>query len=503
MFLKEGFKHHCEQFKAAHINPPSKKKVVIVGGGASGLVSLRRVLDSSNLIGTLIEQKDDVGGIWYYNGEKQFAASSRNNMESLEGQNNPENTTTMYDNLSSNLPYVLMEFLDFKHTHFAYTFATQQQVHHYLRDYATHFNLWPNIQLNTSVVDIRPEYENLPDGKPGKWIVETHNLLSETFHTEIYDAVLICTGKHSYPYQRPIPGLDTFKGRVIHSKYFKNADEFADQSVVCIGLGPSSADLALALSKTAKKVTVCHKFSRGARLGLVPPNVREANPVEFVGNDGVVTKANQTIACDAIIFCTGYGVKFPYLNPSCGVTIIEERYVPHLYNKTIFTKRPTLCFLNMCYRSPEFICMEIQARYIVSYLEGSTKLPSFTEMEVAVKAEEEEKEQQGIPRSVWLQVGDSGAAVTWEYFWRIAEEIGTKKEFKNGPILEQIYTISFGRVFGSLALYKNDKLRIVNENTWEYTLASKPEYPESKQEIITLIANPDFTASVERKEIDE
>ncbi|CAL8107660.1 unnamed protein product [Orchesella dallaii] len=503
MSVHESFKNHCEHYKDARVNAQGKKKVAIVGGGPSGLVSLRRVLDSFSLIGTLIEQKDDVGGIWYYKDEKKFPASSQNSTDSLDDLDNPENTTAMYDNLSCNLPYVLLELRDFKHERFAYTFATQQQVHHYLREYATHFNLWPHIRLNTSVVDVRPEFETLREGTSGKWIIETHNLQTNTFSSEIYDAVMICTGKHAYPYQRPIPGLKTFKGKVMHAKFFKNADDFIDQSVVLIGLGPSAADLALVLSTTAKKITVCHKFINGKKLGIVPKNVHQMSCVKKVTGDGIVTEENERVSCDCIIFCTGYGIKFPFLNPSCGVTIVEEKYVPHLYNKMIFTKRPTLFFLNLCYQTPEYVCMEIQVCYAVNYLEGYTKLPSFQDMEAAVKAEEEDKIQREHPHSLWLQIGDLSADATWNYFWRIAEEIGIKDQFKDGPLLEQVYRISMQRMFGSLAIYKSDRLRIRTQTMWEYMLAAKPEFPDSKFEIVTIIANPDFTASVERLQLSD
>lgn len=112
--------------------------------------------------------------------------------------------------------------------------------------------------------------------------------------------------KNSYPYIPKIPGIDDFKGRVMHTKYYKNSDEFRGQNVVCLGLGPSAADLALHLSKAAKQVTVCHKFPYGMKLGIVPHNVREVQSVKLVTSDGVITDDNERISCDAIILCTGY-----------------------------------------------------------------------------------------------------------------------------------------------------------------------------------------------------
>lgn len=102
-----------------------------------------------------------------------------------------------------------------------------------------------------------------------------------------------------------IPGIADFKGRVIHSKYFKNSDEFRGQDVVCVGFGPSVADLALHLSNVANQVTVCHKFPYGLKLGMLPQDVRELQNVKMVTTNGVITEQDERVACDAIILCTG------------------------------------------------------------------------------------------------------------------------------------------------------------------------------------------------------
>lgn len=78
----------------------SKKKVCIVGGGPSGLVTLRRVLDSPELTGTIFEQKDDVGGLWNYKGQKSFATSPKNLSTEHTKDEDPEGITTMYDDLT-------------------------------------------------------------------------------------------------------------------------------------------------------------------------------------------------------------------------------------------------------------------------------------------------------------------------------------------------------------------------------------------------------------------
>ncbi|CAL8069303.1 unnamed protein product [Orchesella dallaii] len=477
-----------------------KKNVCIVGGGPSGIVSLKRILETSSLTGKIIEQKSDIGGIWNYNRDKKFTASTRN-MSGDTVSPDPENTTTMYDDLRTNIPYPLMAFVDHKYQEENMsTYPAQSKVFEYLQSYAKRFNLWPNIQLNTSIVDIRPDNPSAPEGQAGKWIVETHDLKTDTFSTDIYDAVLICAGKHSYPYQSPIEGQETFKGSIFHTKYYKSAQDFKGKQVVLIGFGLSSADLTLQLAETAEKVTVCHKSPFGANFGLVPMNCRETNEVKRITENGVITLDDEVIPCDAIILCTGYAVKYPFLHESCGISVVKEKYIPHLYNMSIFTKRPTLCFVNVCYRSAEFITAEIQARYAISCLEGKTKLPTYEEMEAALKEDEAEKERKDLPLTLWFQVGESFGTEALPHFFKLAEKIGIGEDYKNGPLLTQMYILLVGRLVGHLAVYRQDKVRKINENTWELIMA-----PSSgkKAERIMLTMNPDNTLTTTKEEIED
>lgn len=388
-----------------------------------------------------------------------------------------------------------MELQDFPHVNPPRTFLTQQEVHSYLRDYANHFKLWPDIQLNTSVTSVLPETHIAPEnfGASDRWIVETHNHQADVTETAIYDAVIVCTGKNSYPYQQPpIPGLNTFRGQVLHCKYFQNAESFRDKSVVLIGLGPSSADLALVLSKTARNVTVCHKFGGGFGLGVMPKRVQQTKNVRMVTENGVVTEEDEDISCDVIILCTGYGLKFPFFSEKdTQIRVIEEKYVPNLYKMTVYTKRPSLAILNLCYRSPEFIVAEAQVRYFVAVLEGKIfKLPTYCEMETVVKAEEEEKAAKDWPHSLWFQAGDYGAGA-WNYFADLCDDVvGLKQESCwKWPLLESLLLLVFlKRIFGKLALYKADTFRYITETEWEYMCsANEAEFPGIKAERVTMV----------------
>lgn len=136
----------------------------------------------------------------------------------------------------------------------------------------------------------------------------------------------------------------------------------------------------------------------------------------------------------------------------------------------------------------------------MSCLEGKTKLPSFQEMEAILNAAEEEKRKQGQAYSIWFQVGDFGAGA-WEYFLRIAEELGLREQYKHCPLLKHTYETLVFRLFGKLALYKNDVLKIIDDSSWEYILSCSKDHPETKTEKIAMHLNEDGSFTTEKTDL--
>ncbi len=98
----------------------------------------------------------------------------------------------------------------------------------------------------------------------GKWVVRTSDAVERTF-----DAVIVCTGHHSYPYTPKLNGLDAFQvclammtrtlvmqGRVVHSQSVHNHYGFEGARVLVVGFGNSAVDIAVKLCRHAKKVRV-------------------------------------------------------------------------------------------------------------------------------------------------------------------------------------------------------------------------------------------------------
>jgi len=94
----------------------------------------------------------------------------------------------------------------------------------YLRMYADHFQLEQYIRYEREVVSVEQELDG-----GGRWSVTTRKRTgsSETA-TEIFDAVMVCTGIFSKSNMPSFEGQDEFKGELIHSVSYRQAPSYSD-----------------------------------------------------------------------------------------------------------------------------------------------------------------------------------------------------------------------------------------------------------------------------------
>uniref|UniRef100_A0A0N4ZM36 Flavin-containing monooxygenase n=1 Tax=Parastrongyloides trichosuri TaxID=131310 RepID=A0A0N4ZM36_PARTI len=209
----------------------TKKEILIVGAGASGLPSIRFAL-LNNVTPICFEASNDIGGLWRYKPNETEESSV---MKSTVINSSKE--TTAYS--------------DFPPPAEAANFMHNRELLKYLRAYATEYGLNQYIHLNHRVINIRrgDNYKN-----DGKWNVKYINNKDEE-KEKIFDGVLVCSGHHTYPYfPEPWEGQEKFKGKIIHSHSYKDHKGYEDQVVVVVGIGNSGGDIAVELSRVAKKV---------------------------------------------------------------------------------------------------------------------------------------------------------------------------------------------------------------------------------------------------------
>lgn len=85
----------------------------------------------------------------------------------------------------------------------------------------------------------------------GRWLTTTGTGLAI-----LSDNVVIATGLNQAPFQPPYPGAEAFTGRLVHSKAYRNAEPFADESVLVVGMGNTGAEIALDLSEAGVETSI-------------------------------------------------------------------------------------------------------------------------------------------------------------------------------------------------------------------------------------------------------
>ena len=86
-------------------------------------------------------------------------------------------------------------------------------------------------------------------------MIATRNTISGKVDTKVYDAVMVCTGHHADTNIPSFPGMDSFKGQIIHSRDYKEPRDLEGRRAVVLGIGNSGVDTAVELSRVCSKVT--------------------------------------------------------------------------------------------------------------------------------------------------------------------------------------------------------------------------------------------------------
>ncbi|KAH6996922.1 hypothetical protein EDB80DRAFT_137053 [Ilyonectria destructans] len=206
-------------------------RVAIIGGGPSGLVQLKVLLEAHQRFSVapfevkLFESYSKIGGIFFHHSYEDG-----------------ELVSSKY----------LTTFSDFRPTLDEPDFFSTERYLEYLDAYASHFRLWPHINLSTAVKSVRRGVDSAhvvtyqtPDGEVVEWEC---------------DALAVCSGVHAIPHIPDIPGLERVPS-VMHSSAFKTREQFGkDTTVVILGSGETGADVSyLAVTADTKKVVLCHR----------------------------------------------------------------------------------------------------------------------------------------------------------------------------------------------------------------------------------------------------
>ncbi|KDE06671.1 hypothetical protein MVLG_03018 [Microbotryum lychnidis-dioicae p1A1 Lamole] len=425
----------------------NRKKVCIIGGGASGLSLLPLALEQ-DLVPTLYEAKDSTGGAWVLDpepGRPHFHFDSKGSLDKIVGSKG-DDLTPMYPGLRANIPVSLMQYRGQPFKNHVPLFPAASHVADYLHDVASGYSQY--IKLSHRVASLR--YTAPEDGgEQLRWLVQVS---SQNVHTtEQYDFVAIANGHYSKPYVPSVEGLHTFTGDLWHSKWWRKAEEFANQTVLVVGNGASGFDVARELAesiserRTADPSAALPRLYQSSRSISPVYGTFDADAAPGWWNEVAQVPAIRKIEgsrielddesiledVDVIIFATGYYLAFPFCSPSNEpfathpLTKAPEGglRVHHLDDRDLFyLPDPTLALVGLPYLVLPFSLAQIQS--LLTAHHWSSSHPPLQILPGVPESEPEDRKQlvYGHPKQFdrhdqWLLEMGKGANLPDDAFW--------------------------------------------------------------------------------------
>jgi len=399
-------------------------RACIIGAGSSGIAACQ-VLQGRGIPFDCFEMGSTIGGNWRYLNDNGMSSA--------------------YRSLHINTSKKVMEYASFPMPADYPNYPNHFQIAQYFDNFADHFGLRERITFRTEVTRVEPA--------AGGWDVTTRHRDTGDRKTTRYRAVLVANGHHwdpRYP-EPPFPG--TFDGEQTHAHHYRVADPYRGKRVLVLGIGNSAADIAVETAMVSERTFLAMRrgayvvpkylfgqpFDRLAKTpltrlplwiqrlsvramvrvahgrmtdyGMPKPDhkVLSAHPtvsgdlLNRIGHGDITVKPNierldggkvqfvdgSIESIDAIIYCTGYKISFPFLDDSL-ISAPDNQI--GLYHRVVAPDRPGLYFLALV--QPLGATMpiaEAQAHWIADLLDGAAALPP---------AERMRKEIAGYQRAV-------------------------------------------------------------------------------------------------------
>jgi cyclohexanone monooxygenase len=193
-------------------------EVLIIGGGFGGVgmgVNLKRAGVNDFLI---LERGDGVGGVWRDNTYPGAACDVPSHVYSFSFEPNPD---------------------------WSRSFASQDEIHAYLRNCAQKYGLAAHLRCHAEVSGA------VFDEAAGLWRVRLRD------GAELCTRILVtATGQLSNPAMPHIEGLESFRGPAFHSARWDHSVDLTGKRVAVIGTGASATQFVPAIALRAGRLTV-------------------------------------------------------------------------------------------------------------------------------------------------------------------------------------------------------------------------------------------------------
>lgn len=192
-------------------------RVVIVGAGFGGLCAAIQLKRAGIDDFVVLERADEVGGTWQAN---------------------------TYPGAQCDIPSILYSFSFAPNSRWSRLYPLQPEIKRYLRDCVASFGIDPHLRLRHEVLQARW------DERTQHWRVETDQGSWQAH------ALIGAPGPFSTPSVPNFPGLERFRGRVIHTAQWDHEHDFTGRRVGVVGTGASAVQTIPRLQPVAGSMTV-------------------------------------------------------------------------------------------------------------------------------------------------------------------------------------------------------------------------------------------------------
>ncbi|MGX1805088.1 flavin-containing monooxygenase [Nocardia sp. NPDC055321] len=192
-------------------------EVAVIGAGFSGICAGIKLRQAGITNFVIIEQADDLGGVWHWN---------------------------TYPDVAVDIPIWGYSFSFERNPNWERSYARGHEIKAYADRCVDRYGVRPHLRLNTEVL-------------AATWDDTEHHWRLDTTQGPIHARFLISAygglGRPKYP---NIEGLDRFDGRVIHSARWDHTHDMTGTRVGVIGTGSSAVQVIPAMAQIAERVRV-------------------------------------------------------------------------------------------------------------------------------------------------------------------------------------------------------------------------------------------------------
>lgn len=317
------------------------------------------------------EKQADWGGQWNYTWRT-----------GLDEYGEPVHSS-MYRNLWSNGPKEGLEFADYSFDeHFGRPISS----------YPPREVLWDYIAGRLEKSDVRRHIRFTTvvrlvtfDDATQQFSVTSEHLPTGETTTETFDHVIVASGHFSFPFTPSVDGIETFPGFVTHAHDFRGAEALAGKDVLVMGSSYSAEDIgSQAYKMGAKSVTASY---RTAPMGYEwPVRFEERHGLQRFEGSTAFFADGTSKDVDALIFCTGYMHKYPFLPREFAVSGANDLYPEQLYRGVVWNDNPALFYVGAQDQWFTFNMFDTQAWYVRDLILGTAEMPSKSEREQSMTA---------------------------------------------------------------------------------------------------------------------